>query len=389
MSQAYQKNSIWLNKKNRSWFIQGLVFLILLSIFFYLFYNVQNNLSRQNIASGFSFLLQEAGFEISETVIDYFSDDTYLRALTSGLLNTLKVAFIGNFIAVLVGLIIGMATLSRNWLLSKLANTYIELLRNIPLLLQLFFWYALFTEVFPSVRDAYQPLKGFFISNRGVMMPFPKYDPIFVVMTIALFLGGVISIFLYKWAKKVQIKTGKRKPVFIYSLGLVLGLPFIVWLIGGAPYQMSWPELEGFNFQGGLTFSPEFISLLLGLVLYTGAFNAVIIRAGIRSVGQGQWEAARSLGLKDSQTMRLVILPQALRVIIPPLTSQLLNLTKNSSLAVAIAYPDFVAVANTTLNQTGQAIELVSLIMLVYLIISLSTSFFMNWYNKKMALVER
>jgi general L-amino acid transport system permease protein len=256
-------------------------------------------------------------------------------------------------------------------------------------LLQLFFWYAVFYESLPSPRQAIGPLAGVFLCNRGLILAVPEMHPAYKYMLLTFIIGCAAVYLIRRWARERQAKTGQIFPLFRVSLGIIIGLPLITWLGFGAPLKMDMPELAGFNFKGGMTLSPEFIALLLGLVLYTAAFVAEVVRAGIQSVSRGQREAAMSIGLKPAQVLNLVILPQALRVIIPPLTSQMLNLTKNSSLAVAIGYPDFVSVANTTINQTGQSIEGVALIMLVYLIFSLSTSAFMNWYNKKVKLVER
>ena len=262
-------------------------------------------------------------------------------------------------------------------------------MQDIPILLQLFFWYAIFYEAFPSPRQALNPFAGLFLCNRGVAFAVPASHPAYPYMLFSFLAGCVLVYLLLKWAKKRQDETGKSFPVFRVSVGILIAFPLMVWLGFGAPMEMDVPKLKGFNFKGGMTLSPEFMALLLGLVLYTAAFVAEVVRAGIQSVSKGQQEAAMSLGLRPPLVMNLVILPQALRVIIPPLTSQMLNLTKNSSLAVAIGYPDFVSVANTTINQTGQAIEGVALIMVVYLIFSLSTAAIMNWYNKKVALVER
>jgi general L-amino acid transport system permease protein len=262
-------------------------------------------------------------------------------------------------------------------------------MQDIPILLQLFFWYSLFYDALPSPREALEPVTGVFISNRGFVFAVPEEHPAYKYIAAAFIAGFAIAWFVRRWAKKHQEKTGQIFPVFIYSIAVILGLPLITWLLFGAPHKMDVPELVGFNFKGGINASPEFGALLLGLVLYTAAFVAEIVRAGIQAISKGQTEAAMSVGLKPGQILNLVILPQALRVIIPPLTSQMLNLTKNSSLAVAIGFPDFVSVASTTINQTGQAIEGVTMIMVVYLCFSLLTSLFMNWYNKKMALVER
>jgi general L-amino acid transport system permease protein len=262
-------------------------------------------------------------------------------------------------------------------------------MQDIPILLQLFFWYAIFYETFPGPRQALSPIKGLFLCNRGVAFTVPAAHPAHKYMVLSLILACVVVYVIRRWAKKRQEETGKIFPVFSISIGLIIGTPLVTWLVFGAPAKMDIPKLVGFNFKGGLTLSPEFIALLLGLILYTAAFVAEAVRAGIQSVSKGQREAAMAIGLRPPLVLNLVILPQALRVIIPPLTSQMLNLTKNSSLAVAIGYPDFVSVANTTINQTGQSIEGVALIMVLYLIFSLSTSAFMNWYNKRVALVER
>jgi general L-amino acid transport system permease protein len=262
-------------------------------------------------------------------------------------------------------------------------------MRNTPLLLQLFFWYAILTEIFPSVKEAYEPLPNVFLSQRGLVFPVFAEHIAWPWVKASFFIGIAGCLGLHFWNKRRKMRTG-----IAYKLGPIMGgvfvlIPLVTWLLLGAPTVVDWPELGGFNFNGGMTITPEFVALVLGLVLYTAAFNAEIVRAGIQSVSKGQWEAARSLGLSQPQALRFVILPQSLRVIIPPMTSQILNLIKNSSLAVGIGYPDFVSVANTTMNQTGQAIEAVVLIMLVYLFFSLSTSLFMNFYNKKTQLITR
>jgi general L-amino acid transport system permease protein len=379
----------WLDPKKRSILYQIGVLGVVGLLAYYLVSNTLVNLERQSIATGFGFLNKESSFEIGESLISYSSANSYGRALIVGALNTLKVSFIGVVITVIMGTLIGVARLSSNWLVSKLAVVYIEVMQNIPVLLQLFFWYAIFYETLPSPRQALQPMTGVFLCNRGVAFAVPEAHPAHKYVFLALVAGCVFVFFLRRWAKKRQDLTGKVFPVFRVSIAIIAGFPLAVWLAFGAPLKIDFPVLSGFNFKGGMTLSPEFIALLLGLVLYTAAFVAEVVRAGIQSVSKGQTEAALSIGLKPGQVLNLVILPQALRVIVPPLTSQMLNLTKNSSLAVAIGYPDFVSVANTTINQTGQSIEGVALIMLVYLIFSLSTSAFMNWYNKKTALVER
>jgi len=373
----------------RSIVFQLSMMLILVFVGYYLLSNTMANLERQAIATGLGFLEKESSFEIGESLISYSAADTYARALIVGFINTLIVSFIGIILTVILGTFIGVARLSTNWLVSRLAIIYIEVFQNIPVLLQLFFWYAFFYEILPSPRQALNPVAGLFLSNRGMVFAVPQSHPAYKYIAVAFLAGCVLVYLLRRWASKRQEKTGKLFPVLRVSVGILIGLPVIAWWLAGAPTAMDVPVLEGFNFKGGVNISPEFTALLLGLVFYTAAFVAEAVRAGIQSVSHGQTEAAMSMGLKPGQILNLVILPQALRVIIPPLTSQMLNLTKNSSLAVAIGYPDFVSVAGTTINQTGQAIEGIAMMMVVYLFFSLSTSAFMNWYNKKVALVER
>lgn len=384
-----QTSAFWYDPKKRALVFQLVLFFIVAIFLAILVSNTQENLAKQNIASGFGFLAQEAGFEISETSIDYWPDDTYQRALYAGIVNTFKIAIIGNFFAILLGIVVGVCRLSPNWILSRICAAYIEVARNIPLLLQLFFWYAVFTEIFPGVKESLNPLPGVFVSQRGFFFPIPKEHYIWPWVQWTFLLGILGCFASHYFLRRHRENTGVTKPIWPFALTFLLGLPLIVWLIGGAPHQLDVPELGGFNFSGGMTLTPEFVALMLGLVIYTGAFNGEIVRAGIESVSKGQWEAGQSLGLSRYQTLRLIVLPQSLRVIVPPLTSQVLNLIKNSSLAVGIGYPDFVAVANTTMNQTGQAIEAVLLIMLVYLFFSLTTSFVMNLYNRSQQLKER
>jgi general L-amino acid transport system permease protein len=381
--------AFWYDPRKRSILYQIGVMATVGLLGYYLITNTQANLERQAIATGFGFLEKEAAFEIGESLIPYSAADRYARALFVGVLNTFLVSFIGIILTVILGTFIGIARLSTNWLVSKLAAVFIEVLQDIPILLQLFFWYAFFYEILPTPRQALNPFMGVFLSNRGLVFAVPELHPAHTYMAIAFVAGCLGVYFLRRWARRRQARTGFAFPVFRVSVGILVALPALAWVAGGSPTAMSVPELKGFNFQGGLNVSPEFSALLLGLVLYTAAFVAEAVRAGIQSVSKGQLEAAMAIGLRPNQVLQLVILPQALRVIIPPLTSQMLNLTKNSSLAVAIGYPDFVSVAGTAINQTGQAIEGVAMIMLVYLFFSLSTSAFMNWYNKRIALVER
>jgi general L-amino acid transport system permease protein len=355
----------------------------------FLLHNMLGNISRQHIATGFGFLRKEAAFGIGESLIAYSPADTYGRAFLVGLTNTLYVAAIGIVLATILGTVMGLARLSSNWLIAKLAQIYVETFRNIPLLLQLFFWWGLLNTVAPSPRQAWQILPDVFVSNRGIAFPVPVGNPAYGWIGIAFVVGALLVISLRRWAALRQAATGRQFPTGWVGLGLILGLPLIVFLAFGAPFALNAPALRGFNFSGGTTVSPEFTALLLGLVIYTGTFIAEIVRAGILAVSWGQSEAAMALGLKSGQRMRLVVLPQALRVIIPPMTSQYLGIAKNSSLAVAIGYPDLVSIANTTMNQTGQAVEGIMMIMAVYLCISLAISLAMNLYNRAVALVER
>jgi general L-amino acid transport system permease protein len=383
------KIPFWYDPTKRAIIYQVVVLGMVGMVAYYLFTNTLANLERQNIATGFGFLSKEASFEIGESPIPYSAADTYGRALLVGALNTIKVSSIGIVLTVFFGAFIGIARLSKNWLVAKLAAVYIEVMQDIPVLLQLVFWYAVFYESFPAPRQALSPIRGVYFTNRGMVFAVLQPHPVYGYMAIAFVVGCLAVWALRRWAKKRQEKTGQIFPLILVSIAILLALPLAIWLVGGAPLKINVPKLVGFNFEGGVTLSPEFAALLLGLVLYTAAFVAEIVRAGIQAIGRGQVEASMALGLRPGQVLRLVILPQALRVIIPPLTSQMLNLTKNSTLAIAIGFPDFVSVANTTINQTGQAIEGVGMIMVVYLFFSLSTSALMNWYNKRVALVER
>ncbi|NYT36204.1 amino acid ABC transporter permease [Allopusillimonas soli] len=378
----------WNDPGIRALIYQVLVVGIVGAIIWYLVSNTLHNLAVRNIATGFGFLHREAGFAIGETMVDYTPADTYGRAIWVGILNTLRVSVIGIVLATIFGTILGVARLSSNWLVSRMAGIYVEVMRNIPLLLQLFFWYAIITEIMPGPRQALHPIQGIFISNRGLKLPALVGDGL-DWMLAGLGIAIVAILAIAHWARRRQEATGRIFPLGRTAVLLIVALPVLAWLLGGAQLKIEYPELKGFNFQGGITLSPEFAALLAGLVLYTSAFICEVVRSGIQAVSKGQWEAAGSLGLPRGRMLRLVILPQALRVIVPPMTSQYLNLTKNSSLAVAIGYPDIVSVVNTTLNQTGQAIEGILIIMAAYLTVSLSISIFMNWYNKRIALVER
>ena len=387
-AQPPRRRLSWNDPGVRSVIYQILAVAVVGGVGWYLVHNTMHNLSVRNITTGFGFLSREAGFAIGETPISYTPADTYSRAISVGLLNTLRVALIGIILATLLGTIIGIARLSKNWLIRKISSVYVEVMRNIPLLLQLFFWYAIISETMPGPRKAYHPLPGVFVSNRGIQMPTIQGDGL-----IWLFAGILLAILaiigLSRWARQRQARTGQTFPMVRWAVGLLVICPLTVWFVSGTGLALEVPVLKGFNFVGGMTLTPEFAALLFGLVIYTSGFIAEVVRSGIQSVGRGQWEAAGALGLKNTLVLRLVVLPQALRVIIPPMTSQYLNITKNSSLAVAIGYPDIVSVINTTLNQTGQAIEGILMIMAAYLTVSLSISVFMNWYNKRIALVER
>jgi general L-amino acid transport system permease protein len=379
----------WNDPVIRGWVFQIVVVGLVGLLAWFLISNTIENLQRQKIASGFSYLQREAGFEIGDTMIAYSPASTYSRAIFVGMLNTLKVAVIGIFLSTILGTMIGVGRLSPNWLLAKICECFVEMFRNVPLLLWLFLIYKLISEAFPGPRQAISVFDTVYLSNRGLYFPVPLADPIYKWMGVALLVGIAGAWALHRWAKKRQELTGQPFPSISAGFGVALGLPIIVWLLGGAPHHMSWPELKGFNFDGGTVIQPEFTALLLGLVLYTSAFVAEIVRSGILALHKGQSEAASALGLSRGQVMRLVLLPQAMRLIIPPMTSQYLNITKNSSLAIAIGYPDLVAAVNVTINQTGQAIENILIIMAAYLSVSLSISAFMNWYNKRIALRER
>lgn len=388
LPQAPKRRLSWNDPGVRALIYQTLILGIVGFAVWYLVSNTLHNLAVRNISTGFGFINREAGFAIGESIIEYTPADTYGRAIWVGLINTLRVSVVGIIAATLFGTLLGIARLSKNWLVSRVSSVYIEVMRNIPLLLQLFFWYAIITESMPGPRQALNPMAGVFLSNRGLKLPALHGDALDWIMG-GLAIAIVAIVLLGHWAKKRQEATGDIFPLLRVGAALLMVLPIAGWLVSGASLSLELPALTGFNFTGGISMSPEFTALLVGLVMYTVAFVAEVVRSGIQSVNQGQWEAAEAIGLSRARMLRLVILPQALRVIVPPMTSQYLNLTKNSSLAVAIGYPDIVSVVNTTLNQTGQAIEGILIIMAAYLTVSLSISIFMNWYNKRIALVER
>lgn len=352
--------------------------------------NATATIQRQNIATGFGFLNNTAGFDVIQTLIPYNETSTYGRVLLVGVLNTLLVAGIGIVLATLLGFVIGIGQLSGNWLVARLCRAYIEVLRNTPLLLQLFFWYFAVLRALPHPRESWGVADAIFLNNRGLYLPGPHAEAGFGLVLLGL-AGGVIgAVWASVRAKRLREATGVTTPVFPLALALIVVPPAIVSAVAGFPLSFSWPALSGLNFEGGTVVLPELMALIVALATYTASYIGEIVRAGIQGVAKGQMEASQALGLKRGQMLRLVIVPQAMRQIIPPLTSQYLNLTKNSSLAVAIAYPDLVSVfAGTSLSQTGQAIEIIAITMAVYLTLSLLTSAFMNWYNARVALTER
>ena len=386
---ASSGKSLLYNPVLRQFLYQALTLIAVVFVFWYAATNAAENLARANMSAGFGFLNNRSGFDIAQTPIAYSSDGTYFRALVVGLVNTLIVAAAGIVTATIIGLLVGIGRLSHNWLIARLTTVYVELFRNIPPLLVIFFWYMTILNIMPGVRDSYSLPLSVFISNRGLYMPAPVFGEGFDYVLIAFVVGIVCAFAFSRWATARQLATGVRPPVLPVALLLIIGLPLVVFLILGAPLTFDIPELGKFNMRGGTVIGPEFLSLYMALSFYTAAFIAEIVRAGIRGVSHGQSEAAAALGIRPGLTTRLVVLPQALRIIIPPLTSQYLNLTKNSSLAVAVGYADLVAVGGTILNQSGHSIEIIAIWMIVYVSISLITSLFMNWFNAKMALVER
>jgi len=380
----------WRNPRFHAALFQIAVMTAVVAFLVYIVYNTLHNMESRGIQSGFGFLGSKADFDITQSLIAYSPDSSYGRTFLVGLLNTLLVSAVGIVLATIVGLTVGIARLSPNWLIARLATVYIEVFRNIPLLLLVLFCYFAVLQVMPSPRQSYELWGMIFLNIRGLYVPEPEFGVGSIWLVVAFLLAVAAIVVLARFARRRQQATGKRLPVFWLSVVILLLLPVAGYLLGGRPVTFSYPELQGFGFKGGLKMIPEFVALVAALTLFTAASIGEIVRSGIMAVSHGQTEAAQSLGIRSGLTMRLVILPQAMRVIIPPMTSQYLNLTKNSSLATAIGYPDLVQVfAGTTLNQTGNAVEIIAMTMAVYLVISLSISLFMNWYNRKMALVER
>ncbi|HLT00677.1 MAG TPA: amino acid ABC transporter permease [Geminicoccaceae bacterium] len=390
LGSAPASSALWRDPRVRAIAFQVLTLLGVILFFGFIVNNTINNLERQGIASGFGFLDKPAGFGIPLTLIEYNELSPNSRVFWVGLLNTVLVAVIGIALATVLGFTIGLARLSANWLVARLATVYIEIVRNVPLLLQILFWYFAVLQALPHPRDSMVFDGLLYLNNRGLSMPRPIFLEGFGWVPLAALAGIVAALVIARWARRRREATGQPFPTVSMALGLILGLPLLAFLVTGVPLDFAHPEMGRFRLQGGMVLLPELVALALALSIYTAAFIAETVRAGILSVSHGQIEAAHALGLKHGQTLRFVVIPQALRVIIPPLTSQYLNLTKNSSLAVAIGYPDFVNVfTGIVLNQTGQAVEVIAMTMAVYLTLSLLTSAFMNWYNRRIALVER
>ncbi len=378
------------NQKIRGILFQLLTVIGLVAFLWYIGTNTVANIEQRGIQTGFGFLNGTAGFGIDQSPIAYSEESTHGRVFIVGLLNTLIIAFVGILCATIVGLIIGILRLSRNWLIAKLAKSYVDFFRNIPLLLQILFWYNVVLRAMPNPKQSYNFFDIIFINNRGLYFPQPEYNTTFFVMLASLFFALCASIALNIWANKRKVITGQDFLVYPFAIGMFIIFPILAYFMGGAHLNFSFPELMGFNFKGGKTLSPEFLALTFALTIYTATFIAEAVRSGIEAVSHGQKEAAASMGFSPYQSLKLVILPQAIRIAIPPIINQYLNLIKNSSLATAVGYPEIVTVfAGTSLNQVGQAIEIISMTMLVYLVISLIVSALLNWFNHKMKIQER
>ena len=385
------KQDIFKSGKFRSIVIQTIVMVLFVSFVLWVVNNTATNMTANGIAHGFDFLWENSMFDIGYLpFIDHTPVDTYFHAFIVGILNTILVAIIGIFFATIFGFLIGIGRLSDNWLLSRFCGTYIEVLRNVPLLLQLFFWYHAVLRILPRAKNSLNAGDSFFLNLKGLFIPKPIPEAGFNSVLLTFIIAIIAIILLYRWAKKRQAQTGKQFPIFYSSLGIIIIPVLFISILYNFPLYFEQPVLKGFNFKGGIRLIPEMVALLLALSLYTAAFIAENVRSGILAINKGQIEASSAVGLNKIQILRLIIIPQAMRVIIPPLTSQYLNLTKNSSLAVAIAYPDLVHVfAGTALMQTGQAVEILAMTMAVYLTLSITISLLMNWYNRSMALKDR
>ena len=386
---ATPKTAPWYDPAKRAVFIQGLMIVLTAAFVIWIVNNTLGNLARLNIASGYGFLEERSGFGVPMSLIAYSPQSTYLRAFEVGLLNTLLVSALGIVAATIIGFVMGVARLSSNWLIRSIATIYVEGLRNVPVLLQIFFWYFAVLGALPQPRDAVSIMDSVFLSNRGLYVPAPIPEANFWATPIVLGLSVLAVIAMRRWAKRRREQTGKEFPLGWASLALLVVPALITWWATGAPLQWSMPELKGFRFVGGLAVVPELVALWFALSMYTGAFIAEAVRGGIQSVDKGQRDAARSIGLTRTQTLRLVVIPQAMRVIIPPVTNQYLSLTKNSSLGAAIGYPELMNVSGTMLNQTGQAVEVLGLTMAVYATICLAIASVMNLYNRAVRIPER
>jgi general L-amino acid transport system permease protein len=381
---------LWARRRSRGILVQVVVLIALLLLAGWFAANVARNLSLLGVDTGYGFLAEPAGYDINQALIDYDSTSPHWRAALVGLLNTLLVSLCGIVLATVVGFAAGVMRLSRNWPVRTLMSAYVEFARNVPVLLHILLWYGLIIHTLPHPRQAAEPFDDIFLTNRGIYLPEPVPEPGLSLVLVALALGILATLLYREYARRFRLRTGRPLPVLWPGLLLVVAVPSVVFLVAGRPLSLSPPELGGFNFEGGVVLRPEFTALWLGLSLYTAAFIAENVRGGIQSIDRGQVDAAHALGLRGMAVMRLVILPQALRVIVPPLISQYLNLIKNSSLAIAIGYMDLVAtIGGISLNQTGRALECMSIVLAVYLLISLSVSTLMNWYNRRTALVER
>jgi general L-amino acid transport system permease protein len=389
-SEGWSLGSLWSEKRSRGILIQIAALAALFAFVAYIVDNTISNLELLGIDTGYGFLLEPANYDINQRLIEYDSRSPHIRATMVGILNTLLVSAAGIVAATVIGFVAGVLRLSQNWLIGRLVYCYVEGTRNVPLLLQILLWYGIFVHSLPRPKDALAPMAGVFFSNRGFTLPWPELEPAFWAVTAAFAVAVAGAVLFHRWAKKTQETTGKIYPVLSINLAAIIALPLVVFFLAGQPASLDLPALKGFNFKGGVTVRPEFLALWFALSVYSGSFIAEIVRAGIQSVSHGQSEAAQALGIRPNRTMRLIILPQALRVIVPPLISQFLNITKNSSLAIAVGYMDIVAtIGGISLNQTGRALECMSIVLGLYLAFSLLTSAIMNWYNKRVALVER
>ena len=381
---------LWRNKETRSVIIQIVTMALLFAFFAYIINNAVLNLQALGKTFSFDFLQEPASYDINQTLIEYTSRSSHARAMLVGILNTALVAFCGVILATILGFVLGVIRLSNNWLASRIVYVFIEFTRNVPVLLHILLIHGIMVHFLPLPKQAISVGDALFLSNRGVYAPRPEFLDGFGFTVVAFGIAVIAAVIFRRWAKKVQEDTGKIYPVFLICTGVIIGLPLIVFLISGSPLVWELPKMGRFNLQGGVMMLPEFLALWLALSFYTSAFIAEIVRSGIMAINKGQWEAAGALGIRRNRVLQLVIIPQALRVIIPPLASQYLNLTKNSSLAIAIGYMDIVAtIGGITLMQTGKEMETMIIVLLIYLSFSLVISAFMNWYNKRIALVER